>query len=331
MPDRLAALDAFLAAQGWAGAVRIPLAGDASARRYWRLARADDHAILMDNPPGGADDPAAFVSIASHLTSLGLSPPRIFAADLAAGILLIEDLGDAIYDRVIAADPAQERPLYTVATDALAHLARHPAPHGLPDLPARGWAQAAALCIDAYAAAATSQSPDSKTFVDILTEALLRHADGPRVLILRDFHAQNLIWLGQRKGLARAGLLDFQLAQMGQPGYDLVSLVQDARRDVAPETAAAMRHRYANATGMAAPEAALAVLGAQRALRIIGVFARLAADQGKAQYLSLLPRVWAQLQECLAHPALTALAQQVDRHLPPPTPAILDRLRCQIP
>lgn len=311
MSDRMAELVAFVAAQGWAGATRTPLAGDASARRYWRLARGADRAILMDNPPGGADDPVAFFSIANHLASLGLSPPRILAADLAAGILLIEDLGDAVYDRVIAANPAMERQLYEVATDTLAHLAAHPAPTGLPDLTAQEWAQAAALVADTYA----PQTLDRQALVDAMADALIAHADGPRVMILRDFHAQNLIWLPDRQGLARAGLLDFQLAQMGQPGYDLVSLVQDARRDVTPETATAMMHRYADATGLAAPEARFAVLGAQRALRILGVFARLASEQGKRQYLSLVPRVKAQLQECLTHPALARVAPLL-RHLP---------------
>lgn len=318
MPDRMADLEAFLATQGWADATRTPLAGDASARRYWRLARGTDHVILMDNPPGGADDPVAFANIARHLATLGLSPPRILAADLTKGILLIEDLGDAVYDRVIAADLAMERPLYEVATDTLAHLAAHPAPPGLPDLTAREWAEAAALVADTYA----PQVLDRAAIVDALTEALETHADGPRVLILRDYHAQNLIWLPDRKGLARAGLLDFQLAQMGQPGYDLVSLVQDARRDVTPEIAAAMMHRYAEATGLTAPEARYAVLGTQRALRILGVFARLAAEQGKRQYLSLVPRVRGQLQECLTHPALARLAPLL-RNLPDtpcPTP-----------
>lgn len=324
MPDRMAELAAFVAARGWADATRRPLAGDASARRYWRLARGTGRAILMDNPPGGADDPVAFARIAGHLAALGLSPPRILAADLTAGILLIEDLGDAVYDRVIAANPAAERPLYTVATDALAHLAAHPAPPGLPDQTALEWAQAAALVADSFAPQAINRA----ALVDALAAALHAHADGPRVLILRDYHAQNLIWLPDRQGPARAGLLDFQLAQMGQPGYDLISLVQDARRDVTPGTAAAMRRRYADAMGLTAPEARFAVLGAQRALRILGVFARLAAEQGKRQYLVLIPRVRAQLHACLAHPALAAVAPLL-RHLPdapscpptcPPTP-----------
>ncbi len=331
MPDRMAELDAFVAARGWAVATRTPLAGDASARRYWRLACGGDRAILMDNPPGIADSPVAFASIASHLASLGLSPPRIFAADLTAGILLIEDLGDAVYDRVIAADPAQERPLYEVATDTLAHIAAHPAPPSLPDLTAQDWAQAASLAFQAYAPAATGQTLDPTAFGGHLTDALLVHADGPRVLILRDFHAQNLIWLPDRQGLARAGLLDFQLAQMGQRGYDLISLVQDARRDVTPETATAMKRRYADATGMATPEAAFAVLGVQRALRIIGVFARLAVAQGKTHYLPLLPRVWAQLQANLAHPALAGLAAALSC-LPAPTPEVLTRIAtCRTP
>jgi aminoglycoside/choline kinase family phosphotransferase len=166
-----------------------------------------------------------------------------------------------------------------------------------------------------------------------LAEALSRHADGPRVLILRDYHAENLLWLADRQGLAAVGLLDFQLAQLGQPGYDLVSLTQDARRDVAPGTEAAMLRHFAGRTGrpMAGLKAAQAVLGAQRALRILGVFARLARSDGKTAYLSLMPRVWGQLQANLARPELAGLSRHLAPLLPPPTPAVLDRIRAACP
>lgn len=329
MTARDMAIGAFLAACGWGTARRQALAGDASARRYLRLWRGDGSAVLMDNPPGGADDPAAFARMAGHLTGLGLSAPRVLAADLAQGFLLLEDLGDAVFARLLHDDPAPEPALYAVATDVLVHLAGHPAPPGLPDVAAQDWAAAAAMVLDVYAGTATGTAPDATAFVDVLAGALTRHAEGPRVLILRDYHAENLIWLPGRDGLARAGLLDFQLGQMGQPGYDLVSLVQDARRDVAPETARAMQLRYADAMGLTDPGARVAVLGAQRALRIIGVFARLCVVAGKPGYLALIPRVWGQLQENLAHPALAALAPICARLLPPPTPAVLERIARQ--
>lgn len=328
MLDRATALSAFVTASGWGDALRAPLAGDASARRYWRLSQGEAKAVLMDAPPGQADDPAAFVRIAGHLRALGLSAPEVLAEDLSHGFLLLEDLGDDLYARVTN-DPAMEEPLYTAAAEVLAHLQAARPPEGLPDLSAEDWANAATLALDWYAFAATGSRPEPAPFITELTEALLRHADGPRVLILRDYHAENLLWLPERPGLAKVGLLDFQLAQMGQPAYDLVSLVQDARRDVAPATAAATVRRFADVTGAENLDTAIAVIGAQRGLRILGVFARLGVQAGKPGYLPLIPRVWGQVQANLAHPALARVRAVCDDLLPPPTPATLDRIARQ--
>ncbi len=291
-------LSDFIAAAGWGDARRSPLAGDASDRRYERLALGAATAVLMDSPPGGADDPAAFVAIGAHLNALGLSAPRMLAQDPGQGFLLLEDLGDDLYARHVVAAPAAEPALYAAAAQVLAHLQAAPPPPGLPDLSPDDWAEAAMLAIPAPA-------PDLKAR---LAEALARH-HGPRVLILRDYHAENLLWLPRREGLARVGLLDFQLAQLGHRVYDLVSLTSDARRDVPPAVAKATHRAFAEATGTTeqALEPAIAVWGVQRALRILGVFARLAETKGKTGYLALMPRVRGQLERHLAHPALAAL------------------------
>jgi hypothetical protein len=352
MADRAALAAAFLAAAGWGDAVRRPLAGDASARRYERLEGPRGRAVLMDSPPGGgagggaggeagggaagaADDPAAFVRIAAHLRGLGLSPPQVLAEAAASGFLLLEDLGDDLYARVLARAPERETTLYAAAAEVLAAVQAAPPPAGLPDLSAADWAEAAALALDAYAAGCGAPpGPAARAgFTARLADLLQRHADGPRVLILRDFHAENLLWLPARRGPARVGLLDFQQAQLGQPGYDLASLIADARRDVSPAAAAAATLRFATRTGraMAALAPALAVLTAQRCLRILGVFARLATVQGKAGYLGLLPRVWGQLAGALAQPALAPLRRPAARLLPAPTPANLERLRQRCP
>jgi hypothetical protein len=200
-------------------------------------------------------------------------------------------------------------------------------------LSAEDWATAAGFALDWYAFAATGQRPDPAGFLAALTAALSTHADGPRVLILRDFHADNLLWLPGRAGLARVGLLDFQLGQLGQPGYDLVSLLQDARRDVTAVTETRCVAQFAAAIG-ADPEvfaAHYATLGAQRALRILGVFTRLALVDGKPRYLALIPRVWGQLQQNLAHPSLADLRSVCDALLPLPTPDILHRIESQCP
>ncbi|MCE6952523.1 phosphotransferase [Cereibacter sphaeroides] len=330
MSERAALSRAFLERAGWGGAARGFLAGDASDRSYDRLTNSAGTAVLMDAPPGRGDDPAAFVAIAAHLRGLGLSAPEVLAADLPNGFLLLEDLGDALFARLLP-DPVAEPMLYAAATDVLVHLQDAPAPAGLPDLSAQDWAEAAGFAPDWYAFAATGQRPDRARFTALLAEAMARHADGPRVLILRDYHAENLLWLPEREGLARVGLLDFQLAQMGQPGYDLVSLLQDARRDVPGDIERSMMLRFAAATGAgeASFTATYAVLGAQRALRILGVFARLCLVAGKPGYVALIPRVWDQLWRNLRHLALAALAEECRALLPEPRPALLERIRGQ--
>ncbi|MDP3193964.1 aminoglycoside phosphotransferase family protein [Tabrizicola sp.] len=333
MTDRAAEISAFLTAAGWGQAQRRHLAGDASDRRYERLRLGAATAVLMDNPPGGVDDPAAFANMARHLRGLDLSAPAILAEDLGHGLLLLEDLGDDLFARLLQTDPTREADLCAPAVDVLLHLQRAATPPGLPNLSAADWAGAAGFALDWYACAATGQKSDAKPFVAILTAALQAHADGPRVLILRDYHAENLLWLPGREGLKRVGVLDFQLGQLGQPGYDLVSLLQDARRDVAPETEAAMIARFV-ATRGEDPEtfaAQYATLGAQRALRILGVFARLCLVAGKPHYLRLVPRVWSQLQRNLAHPALADLRAICDATLPVPTPEILQKIEQQCP
>ncbi len=329
---RAAAATAFLSGAGWGAARRAALAGDASARRYERLTAADgDRAVLMDAPPGCGDDTAAFVAIARHLAALGLSPPAILAEDHARGFLLIEDLGDGLFARLLRDDAAREPELYAAAAAVLAELHRHPPPPGLPRLDAATMPALIAPAFDWYAAhAAEAPAPDaSAAIAGALAEALDRLAPVPRpVLILRDYHAENLIWLPDRHGTARVGLLDFQLAHEGHPAYDLVSLVEDARRDVSEAGRAAAIGAYLEATGAEAAqlEAAMAVQGAQRNLRILGIFARLSLQHGKPQYVDLIPRVWGHVRRDLAHPALTALARAAQA-LPPPTPAVLSRLK----
>lgn len=327
---------AFLSGAGWGAARRGHLAGDASARSYERLTRGDETAILMDAPPGCGDDLADFLRISGHLAGLGLSPPRTLAADVPRGLALLEDLGDGLLNRLATADPGAEPMLYAAAAGVLLRLQAAPPPPDLPNLPrlpdltAQDWADSAGLATSVYARAITGVAPGAEALTGALAAALRRHADGPRVLILRDYFGGNLLWLPERQGPARVGLLDFQLAQMGQPDYDLISLLQDARRDVAPETVAAVLAQVAAARGttVGAMAPGLAALGALRALRILGVFARLCLVAGKPAYLDHLPRVWGQLQHNLAHPALADL-RAACAVLPPPDPAHIERIRAQ--
>ena len=327
-PARTEACERMLDRAGWGAARRRVLAGDASARRYQRLSLAGQSRILMDAPPGITQEVTDFARIDRHLLEIGLSAPVIYAQDLAAGYMLLEDLGDLVFAGLMAQDAGREAPLCCAAIDAMLHLQSHPALPGLPDLSAVGWAEAALVVLDWYRFAITGDRVDGTALKSGLTAALLTYADGPKVMILRDYHAENLMWLPGRAGLARVGLLDFQLAQMGQPGYDLVSLLQDARRDVSVETERLMLQHFVAAKGLTMAEFApsYAALGAQRALRILGIFARLCLVEGKSGYVALIPRVWGQLQRNLARPELGALQQICAALLPPPTPENLKRI-----
>ncbi|MFY9237709.1 MAG: phosphotransferase [Roseovarius sp.] len=323
MTDRTELAHAFVAQTEWAAAEWAPLAGDASNRRYLRLHMDGQSAVLMDAPPERGEDVVPFITIAEHLASVGLSAPRILAQDRAQGFLLLEDLGDDLYARVLAHMPEQEGVLYGAAVAALAHLHDAPPPDTLPTYSPAMMADLAALAFDWYAG--VPQSPARQTARDVMQNLLAHHAPEADVLIQRDYHAENLLWLPQRAGIARVGLLDFQDAMAGHRAYDLVSLLQDARRDVPAETETAMIAHYLALTGLE-PErfdAAYHVLGAQRNLRIIGVFARLCLRDGKAHYAGLIPRVWALLQRDLAHPALADLRPPITEHLPEPTPDFL--------
>ncbi len=321
----------FLRRTGWGDARRHHLAGDASARSYERLTLGGRTAVLMDSPPGPADDTADFLRIGAHLTGLGLSPPQVLEAEQARGLLLLEDLGDALFTTVLDSDPGLESVLYAAAVDVLLALQDAGPPANLPDLSARDWAEAAGFAPAYYTSAATGMLPESMRYTEALTEALRTHADAARVLILRDYHAGNLLWLPERRGVARVGLLDFQQGQLGQPGYDLVSLLQDARRDVDPATEAAGLARFAAGKGLGTDDMATgyAVIGAQRALRIIGIFARLCVVSGKPAYVDLIPRVWQQLMRNLSHPALADLKTECLALLPEPTDFTLKTIKAK--
>ena len=317
---------AFLHRHGWSAAQRAPLAGDASARRYDRLQGATTTAVLMIAPPG--EEMTRFQRIDAWLLAQGFSAPRILALEADAGLMLLEDFGDDQLARLLHRAPADEARYYAAITDFLCDLHRLPPPDFVPRLDAEGLGALVTITRDWYplrdAAAAEALAP----LVTRLCEGL---APLPPVLSLRDFHAENVIWLPGRSGAARLGLLDFQDAVATHPVYDLVSALQDARRDVSASVIAAEKARYARLRGLDAQELdrAFALIGAQRALRILGIFARLCLCQGKPSYVALIPRVWQQLQHNLAHDSLAPLRQMVTQALLPPEAALLERMRQQ--
>ncbi len=332
MINRAVALLEFVIDCGWAGAVHAPLAGDASNRRYLRLSRANgDTAVLMDAPPDKGEDVRPFVQIANHLRSLELSAPEIISSDATLGFLLLEDLGDDLFARVVVSDLKLEFSLYSCAIDLLSTLHTHPSPAGLSTYGPKVMADLAGLAFDWYLPAAGGRASANlrADFQTAFQKILELHAPQMDVLIQRDYHAENLLWLPDRAGISRVGLLDFQDAMTGHRAYDLVSLLQDARRDVSPDLEQAMLGRYIVMNNL--PEesfrAAYHVLGVQRNLRILGVFARLCVRDGKAHYVDLIPRVWGLLMRDLEHPALSEIKSRIIDALPAPDESILNLIK----
>lgn len=329
----------FLHRAGWGDAVRSPLAGDASNRRYERLG-GKRRAVLMDAPPDKGEDVRPFAALACWLRDQGFSAPEVLAADADAGFLLLEDLGDALYTRIAAAEPEKETLIYAAAIDLLVELSeRAPtveiacpyAAHTVPPYDEGVLLREAQLLTEWWAphAGAGISADQAAEYAALVTESCQPVADRREALVLRDFHAENLIWLPERNGSARVGLLDFQDALSGAPAYDLVSLLEDARRDTSPDLQRAMIERYLAARPGLDREAFLqdyATLGAQRNLKIIGIFARLCLRDAKPAYLAHIPRVWGHLQRDLSHPHLRRLRDWIERWSPAPTPAILDRM-----
>ena len=348
---------AFLKAAGLAHAERRPLPGDASTRRYERLHLPSGATLmLMDAPPSAESpvcDPAwsgaqrqaagwnamarlaagrvdAFAATAAYLRGRGLSAPAIEALDAGQGLAVIEDFGEGVFARRIE-QGHDERELYFAAIDAQARLHAE-APPAVLSVDGLNWPL---LAYDAVALKAGADlfvdwqprlnpaldfSGEARAHWDALWSDIARRGEaGAAVFAHRDFHAENLLWLPQRPGAARVGLIDFQDALLAHPSWDLHSLLQDARRDVSPDLEAAALDRYFTHRPELDRDAFMADYAALAALneaRILGVFARLIVRDGKPRYRQFLPRMWGHLQRNLQNPALADLKRWFDRHVP---------------
>lgn len=331
MPDRDALRREFLTAAGWSKATFANLAGDASNRRYFRMTLAGTPAVLMDAPPEKGEDVRLFIKIAQALRSAALSAPEVMAEDREHGFLLLEDLGDDLFARVLTRDPGKEEELYKTATDVLIRLHDATIRTSLSPYTAAIMSNLAGLAFDWYATGAIGQnfSHSRADFVNGFQEALGTLDDLEDVLIQRDYHAENLLWLPDRNGAARVGLLDFQDAMTGHRSYDLVSLLQDARRDVTPDIESQMIDYYIAATQVdpTAFKRAYAMMGLQRNLRIIGVFARLCIRDSKPYYIDLIPRVWDHLVRDLEAVNLGDITAILKQTLPEPEAGVLKVLK----
>lgn len=347
---RARGIDDILRRSGWDRARRIFMLGDASTRAYERLERADgETAILMISPPRPDGPPVRFgkpysaiarlaenirpfLAVDEALREQGLSAPRVYAADAEGGFAVIEDLGADLF--VDAQGPIRER--YAEALAVLAHLHAQALPDTIPgpeDEPYRippydldALLIEIELLVDWYAphiAKVSVASGHRASFVNLWRHAANEVAGARPTWTLRDFHSPNLLWLAGRAGTARVGLLDFQDCVMGHPAYDVVSLLQDARVTVSDELELRLLGHYAQlrrakdpAFDMAAFARAYALLGAQRATKILGIFARLDRRDNKPAYLAHIPRVRRYLRKNLAHPALDAVRQWHETHTP---------------
>lgn len=311
----------FLQANGWGGARCEFLSGDASFRSYQRVVKGDKKAVLMDAPPEKEPLPP-FITIAEYLDECGYSAPKILARDIKEGFLLLEDLGDDLFSNWLNLQPAKEADLYLEATNFLIDLHRQKTkPEELAEYDVELLLEETVLFIDWYCVAILGKERAAELrpqYIKLWKDLFARVPWLPNVVVLRDFHADNLLWLPERAGVAKIGLLDFQDAVMGSPAYDLLSLVEDARRDVQPETAMTIINHYIQQMQWEADSfmACYAMLAAQRNSKIIGIFTRLAMRDEKHHYLSLLPRVWQHLEHDMQHPIMKPLQQWTNKHLP---------------
>ena len=309
---------AFLASCGWEGAEILPLAGDASFRRYFRVVHGDRTAVLMDAPPPH-EDVKPFVAVAEWLGRAGLTAPEILARDVDRGLLLLGDFGDWRLREYLDDDPTRERELYELATDVLIHLHQHDPMPGLPPHGLDQWLEELKLFTEWYCPA-VGLAVDVEGYRDAWSQVLepvAKDGLGP-VTVLRDYHAENVMLVRGREGVAHFGLLDFQDALAGHPAYDLASVLEDARRDVPPDIERAMLDRYIAAVGGGREfERSYWALAAQRNTRILGVFTRLWKRDGKPHYTQFQPRMWGLLERDLAQPGLEPVRDWFDANVGP--------------
>lgn len=322
MSNRQALIQDFLTRTGWGDAQRGTLAGDASFRHYDRLNRNGERAVLMDAPPP-QEDVRPFLKVARHLLDLGYSAPAILAEDSEAGLLLLEDLGDDTFTRLLAKGEDEED-LYWLAIDMLMDLHGKGAKAILPGLPSyddERLLTEALLLTDWYIPemiGGTLTEAARQDYVRIWRNLIPSARRVPETIVLRDFHVDNLLRL-DRPTVRACGVLDFQDAVIGPITYDLMSLLEDARRDIPPDLISGQRQRYLDAFPSLDKDAfdtSWAILAAQRHAKVIGIFTRLCRRDGKPLYLGHIPRVWRLLEAAVEHPELAELRHWLDQNIP---------------
>lgn len=337
---------AFLDSAGWEDAARVPLQGDASTRAYETVACGGRQAILMNAParPDGppvrdglpysrlvhlAEDVRPFVAIDEGLRKAGFHAPEIFASDLEAGLLLLEDLGR----EGIVKDGAPIPERYFAAAELLADLHAHEWPreaplpdgtrHVLSPYDARALTFEAELFLDWYLPYAGFPADERLRgeFAQLWAPLLKRLETAEKTWVLRDYHSPNLIWRAGRTGNGRIGLIDFQDAVIGPTAYDVASLALDARVSVPEELEKALYARYVERRKANTPDfdeerfcEEYAIMAAQRQSKLFGIFVRLAKRDGKPRYLGHLPRIQDYFHRSVRHPVLADLKLWYETH-----------------
>jgi aminoglycoside/choline kinase family phosphotransferase len=325
MTGRSKLIDTFLERAGWGGSTRYPLVGDASFRRYERLKKDGETSILMDAPSPN-EDTRPFIKITKHLLGLGYSAPKIMAQDTKEGFLLIEDLGDDTYTNALSRG-YDERELYQSATDLLIDLHSRELNmsevNRVPNYDTEMLIMEASLLTDWYCTGIQKNNLSrniKSEFLEIWGKLIKKINTDGQTLVLRDFHADNLIWLSNRSGVQKCGLLDYQDAVIGSPAYDLMSLLQDARRDLRPGLSSEILEYYYKAfpkLDLSKFKRNYLILAAQRHCKVIGIFSRLAIRDHKYGYLDHLPRCWRMLEQACSSPELRPLKEWLDKYIPP--------------
>lgn len=331
MDNREQARQFFLTKNGWHEWDITSLAGDASPRKYFRLSSGPNTAVLMDAPINSCGSLTPFIRIAEYLVVNGFSAPKIMTKDLSGGFLILEDLGDDLFSSILRSNPEMEVEIYLVALDILITLREKDLPPNIPAYTPKIQGDLASLSLTWYAQNILEDEVPRKdvTYLASLVSDAIADLNEKQVFVHRDYHAENLLWLPERSGQKRVGIIDFQDGSSGQASYDLVSLVEDARRDISDQLKSALLRKYANLTGdpLDVVEKRVAISGIQRNLRIIGIFARLAIRDSKSWYVDYIPRVWNYLMKDLEVANNVGLTSFVMETLPTPSLENLDKLR----
>lgn len=319
--NRSADINNFLKQHQWDDVMRTPIVGDCSFRSYERLKKiTGEQCILMDAPPPENVQP--FISVSQLFEEAELSSPHILAKDEKNGFLLLEDLKNDSFTKKLAENNRLELELYKHAIEACCLLQQHQGKHTLVPYSEKKLIEELQLFTDWYLPHLNSQLTDVQktSFVSLWKEQLFPLLDHTtQVIVHRDYHADNLFWLPERTNAQQVGIIDYQDAVIGHPAYDVVSLLEDARRDVSPTTVKEVLEHYISLSPNIDHNQFMqdyAIIGAQRNLKITGIFARMDKRSNKPEYLNYLPRVLDHIAHDLSHPTLSPLVEWLKKHTP---------------